>query len=85
MIEPAALARPVIVGPFTGNFALPVARFRAAGAMEIINSADELTAKISALLGDPSRAADLGRRARQVVVDEQGATDRHVQEILKLL
>jgi 3-deoxy-D-manno-octulosonic-acid transferase len=85
MIEPAALAKPVIVGPYTGNFALPVVRFRMAAAMEAVNNAAELMARISALLRDPARAAELGRRARNVVLAEQGATDRHVQEILKLL
>src|SRR5690606_10044041 len=33
MIEPAALAKPVIVGPFTHNFADAMRKFRAAEAM----------------------------------------------------
>ena len=40
MIEPAALAKPVIVGPFTANFAEAVRKFRDADAiMEVADGA----------------------------------------------
>src|SRR5258708_7146895 len=40
MIEPAALGRPVIVGPFTGNFAEAMNKLRAAEAvMEVVDEA----------------------------------------------
>jgi 3-deoxy-D-manno-octulosonic-acid transferase len=85
MIEPAALGKPVLVGPYTGNFAEPIAKFLAAEAMVAVADGDELSARLAELLGDRQRAALLGRRARQVVISEQGATDRHVQAILQLL
>jgi 3-deoxy-D-manno-octulosonic-acid transferase len=85
MIEPAALAKPVIVGPFTGNFAEPMARFLADKAIMVVQGGEELTPQVADLLNHPDQAAALGARARQVVLREQGATDRHVKAILELI
>jgi 3-deoxy-D-manno-octulosonic-acid transferase len=85
MIEPAALAKCVLIGPFTGNFAEPMEKFLAASAMKVVNTASELGQQIEQLLLNPTRAQDLGRRARQVVLAEQGATERHAKAILELL
>jgi 3-deoxy-D-manno-octulosonic-acid transferase len=85
MIEPAALGKAVVVGVYTANFAAPMARFVAAEAMKVVTTGGELGDQIGALLDNPTRAAALGRRARQVVLDEQGATDRHVRAIVQLL
>ncbi|HTK74613.1 MAG TPA: 3-deoxy-D-manno-octulosonic acid transferase [Gemmataceae bacterium] len=85
MIEPAALAKPVIVGPWTHNFAEPMNRFREADAMRVVASERELTDAASALLADPANAAEMGRRAQDVVRREQGATARHVELILRYL
>jgi 3-deoxy-D-manno-octulosonic-acid transferase len=78
MIEPAALARPVVVGPFTGNFAEVMNAFRAADAMAEVREPGELAPTIERLLADPGVAAEMGRRAQDVVRREQGATERHV-------
>lgn len=82
MIEPAALAKPVIVGPFTHNFAEPMRRFLAADAIRQIASAAELEASVRDLLDAPG---DIGQRAQEVVAQEQGATARHVRVILEHL
>lgn len=82
MIEPAALAKPVVVGPFTGNFAEVMNAFRAADAMTEVRDAAELAGAIERLLGDRGAAARMGRRARDVVRREQGATQRHVDLII---
>ena len=85
MIEPAALARPVIVGQFTGNFAEAMNQFRAAGAIREVRSADELRGHLAALLSDRETATELGRRAQEVVRQQQGATGRNVEVILRYL
>ena len=85
MIEPAALARAVIVGPFTGNFADVMAAFRAATAMREVGSEAELEAAVDSLLGQPELARTLGRRGQEVVRGGKGATDRHAEEVLKFL
>lgn len=82
MMEPAALARPVIVGPYTGNFADVMSRFRARDAIREIASPSDLAPAVRALVAHPPTAAALALRARLVVVENKGATERHVQAIL---
>ncbi len=85
MIEAAALAKPVVVGPFTGNFAEPMNRFRAAGAVVEADSPEALSRILDGWLTDPAAAARLGHTARQVVIDQQGATARHAEIIVEIL
>jgi 3-deoxy-D-manno-octulosonic-acid transferase len=85
MIEPAALGKAVITGPFTGNFAEVMARLRAGGGVVEATGSDDLAAAVAELLTNPARRADLGRRARQVVLESRGATQRHAARILELL
>jgi len=85
MIEPAALAKPVIVGPFTGNFAEVMNGFRAAEAIwEVATSADLIT-RLDELLSKRNWAVELGRRAQDVVRREKGATGRNLQIVLQHL
>lgn len=88
MIEPAALGKPVIVGPYTGNFTEVMNRFREAGAMiEIRADAQTTPAKalqeaIGSLLTSPARRNELGQKAQDIVRANQGATARNVEAIL---
>jgi 3-deoxy-D-manno-octulosonic-acid transferase len=84
MIEPAALAKPTIVGPFTGNFAEVMNLFRKGVAIQEISNAADLTAYLLSLLSDPvaSQARAMGKRAQEVVRQAQGATAMHVELIL---
>jgi 3-deoxy-D-manno-octulosonic-acid transferase len=85
MIEPAALAKPIIVGPYTANFAGPMRKFRSAEALLEAEDAASLGEGLRVLLNTPAEAIAMGRRAREVVRTEQGATARHVQAIEALL
>ena len=85
MIEPAALAKPVIVGPYTGNFAEVMNAFRAADAMREVREPGELAGAVERLLATPDESAAMGRRAQHIVRREQGATDRHVEVVLQHL
>ncbi len=85
MIEPAALRKPVITGPFTGNFADAMSRFRAAEAIWEVATDEELGQAVSILLSSPEHAMEMGRRAQQVVNQEKGATAKHVEAVLGLL
>jgi 3-deoxy-D-manno-octulosonic-acid transferase len=82
MIEPAGLAKPTVVGPFTGNFAEVMNRFRAADAIREIRTAAELANAIGVLLSDQAAANAMGARAQNVVRTSQGATARHLALIL---
>jgi 3-deoxy-D-manno-octulosonic-acid transferase len=85
MIEPAALAKPVIVGPYTGNFADVMARFRAADAMMEVHTGDQLHEAVAALLSTPEQERAIGRAAQEVVEKGKGATKRHARLIVEQL
>lgn len=85
MIEPAALGKPVVVGPYTHNFAEAMLAFRRADAILQADDAEVLEQSIRVLLHTPAEAAAMGQRAQRVVMQQQGATDRHVMLIEQLL
>jgi len=85
MIEPAALARPIVVGQWTHNFAEPVKKLLAAEAMLVAPDGEALFDAMTVLLSTPLEAASMARRAREVVVREQGATLKHARLILRAL
>lgn len=76
ILEPAAAGVAIVVGPHMQNFEAIAQDFRAAGALVEIESAGELTPAIRRLLTDPDHAAEFGRRAREVVRRNQGASSR---------
>jgi 3-deoxy-D-manno-octulosonic-acid transferase len=84
-MEVAALSKPIIVGPHTDNFAAPVAAFVAADAIGTVNNAAELATAVSGLIADPPDAQAQGMRARQVVIDHQGATNRTAKRLAGLV
>ncbi|HEX8522272.1 MAG TPA: 3-deoxy-D-manno-octulosonic acid transferase [Tepidisphaeraceae bacterium] len=85
MIEPAALGKPVIVGPWTGNFAEVMNQFREGNAIIEVKSEQELERAVERVLADDAELRGMGQRAQEIVRANQGATDRHVGVILELL
>ena len=85
MIEPAALGRPVVTGPYTGNFAEAMSALRRADAVMEVVDGPTLQQTLSVLLSSPAEALAMGRRAQRVVVEGKGATDRHARVILEQL
>jgi 3-deoxy-D-manno-octulosonic-acid transferase len=71
MIEPAGLAKPIVVGPFTGNFAEVMNAFRTERAMVEVRDPTDVVGAVDRLLRDPADAAAMGRRAQDVVRREQ--------------
>jgi 3-deoxy-D-manno-octulosonic-acid transferase len=82
MIEPAALAKPVIIGPWTHNFAEAMRKLREADAIREVTDGEALEKTVAQWLTDPVQAAAIGRRAQVVVQQNQGATDKHARIIL---
>ncbi len=76
LLEPAALSRPVLAGP--ALFSAPdVARaLRAAGALMIVQDADELLAALCALLDSPAERARIGAAGHAVIEANRGALER---------
>jgi 3-deoxy-D-manno-octulosonic-acid transferase len=85
MIEPCALAKPVVVGPYTTNFAEVMNAFREQRAIVEVHTADELYGTLNVWLAEPSAVREMAQRAQNVVRHQQGATQRHIETILEFL
>jgi 3-deoxy-D-manno-octulosonic-acid transferase len=84
-IEPAACGKPVLFGPDMHDFPDVAAwLLKAGGAIQAANEG-ELFAACDRLLSDPEEAKAMGERARRVVTEHQGATERVVQDVVGLL
>ncbi len=84
-MEVAALGKPIVVGPHTDNFRLPVAALSSADALRSVDSGDTLAAAVEGILQDKALAEGLGSRAREVVISHQGATERTASAIVRML
>jgi 3-deoxy-D-manno-octulosonic-acid transferase len=79
MIEPAGYGATVLFGPNTQNFRDVVELLLSADAARVVRSGDELTAAVGDCLVHPERAREQGARAQQLVLTQQGATQRTVE------
>ncbi|MBN2021374.1 MAG: 3-deoxy-D-manno-octulosonic acid transferase [Pirellulales bacterium] len=79
MIEPAAYGAAVSFGPNTWNFRDVVATLLARDAAVVVPDAPALAQFVRRCLEEPDYADALGRRARQTVAAQLGATERTVR------
>ncbi len=79
VLEPAALARPVLVGPYTFNFAEITENLIAAGGAERAQDGIRLGAEVARILSDPNRLRTMGAIGAQVVERERGAIGRIIR------
>lgn len=84
VIEPAAFAKPIIVGPHTENFRQIVSEFARAGALVQVGP-EALALELIRLLEDPNEAYAMGQRAKNILKANRGATECVLQEIKKEL
>ncbi|MFQ5590859.1 MAG: 3-deoxy-D-manno-octulosonic acid transferase [Phycisphaerae bacterium] len=84
-MEAAALGKPIVMGPYTDNFRLPVTALAQADAIRIAETAEVLPGVMETILGDAALARELGTRAREVVIRNQGATDRTADRLVAVL
>ena len=84
-MEVAALSKPIVIGPHADNFALPVAVLAAAGALRQVPDADRLREAVKELLANREEARRRGDRARAAVLKQQGATERTVSKLVRLV
>jgi 3-deoxy-D-manno-octulosonic-acid transferase len=85
VMEVAGLAKPIIVGPHTDNFAEAVNLLLAEGALRQITSAASLSTVVSELLRHPERREQMGQAGRQAIIARRGATRMTVDRVLELL
>ena len=85
IIEPAAMGIPVVTGPSLFNFNSASDALLAAKAMQVVISDSELARVVTDLLGDNENRLAMGQAGREVVKENQGATDRNLAVIKNLL
>ncbi len=73
LLEPAALGRPVIIGPHVENFSDSVRELRVAGACRLAGDAGELSRLVVQWLQDAEAGRKAGKRGREVVEKNRGA------------
>ena len=85
MMEAAALAKPVIVGPHTENFTETVAALRQGEGIIVVPDGNALTEAVKNLLADPPAAHKLAAKGRAVIIANRGATHRTTKALVELL
>ena len=85
MIEPAALGKATLVGPFTGNFAEVMRAFRQSEAIFEVARPEQLGQAVNVLLSTPAERAAMGARAREVVLRGKGSTALQADAAVRLM
>lgn len=85
MIEPAGYGAAVCFGPNTRNFRDVVSMLLKRHAAVVVHNGQELTAFVRMCLEQPALAGEIGQRARQVVLAQQGATERTIGLLSKVV
>jgi 3-deoxy-D-manno-octulosonic-acid transferase len=85
ILEPASLAKPILFGPHMFNFRDIADLFLKNKAAIMVSNPQELEINIIRLLNDPSEAAKMGMRGREAVLESQGATNRNLECIRKII
>ena len=85
ILEPAALARPIVCGPHMFNFRDIIVLFLKNEACIMAHNKEEFLKKIADLLRNPKEMAALGARAKGLIAQNQGATMRNMEYIKKLM
>lgn len=85
IIEPAFFGKPILVGPEMYNFRDIVKIFLKEGALIQVNNEEELAEAMKKLLNDPLQMDAMGRRAKKLIEQYQGATQRTIEAIGELL
>jgi len=84
ILEPAQHGVPVLVGPNTFNFREITRIFERGGGIIIVTTGN-LSGELQQLLSDPQERRRLGQRARELFLENTGATARTLQALQPLL
>jgi 3-deoxy-D-manno-octulosonic-acid transferase len=85
LLEPAALAKPVLSGPHLFNFLEIAAQLRAAGALQEIDDAQSLALAIQRLFELPRDAQRMAEAGLKVMRTNQGALQRLLEGLGRLI
>ena len=84
VLEAAQFGVPILVGPHTENFRDVIRIFQQADALRVVTP-ESLLSSVLALFEDSADREHLGQRALEVIRSQQGATERTVAALLRLL
>ncbi len=92
MMEVAGLAKPIVVGPHTENFADSVQQLITGRALRVVqtevdapDAATKLAQAIDELLKDPETARSLATNGREIVLRNRGAIQRTLESLTEVL
>jgi 3-deoxy-D-manno-octulosonic-acid transferase len=85
LLEPAALAKPVISGPHLFNFLEIAAMLREAGALQEVDDAEGLAVAVQRLFELPQDARKMADAGLKVLKANQGALQRLLDGLGRLL
>jgi len=85
VLEPAALGMAIITGPHVFNFTAINDLLTQAHAILLVRDQQQLAAAVIKLFREPQIRQTMGRNASQVLVENRGALDKHLQTIDQLM
>jgi 3-deoxy-D-manno-octulosonic-acid transferase len=85
ILEPAALGRPVLSGPFIENFADVAEPLFAVGALTLIDTPEALASALVDYFAAPDRARQAGEAGRAAIKTQKGALFRTLTGLESLL
>ena len=84
VMEPAAMAKPILFGPTIHN-AYEAGILKARGAAQLVNSAQEMAEVLTSLLSDAPKRRRMGHIGKQVIEENLGASERTLFHIRSYL
>ncbi|MBO5168004.1 MAG: tetraacyldisaccharide 4'-kinase [Phascolarctobacterium sp.] len=85
VLEPAAHAKPIIVGPNMQNFKDSYSLLSKVGACKMINNTTELANEMLDIISNDERRAKMGAASLQVIKENRGADIRSIHYLKELL
>ena len=84
VMEPAAMAKPILFGPTIHN-AYEASILKVRGGAQLVNNAQEMTEVLTSLLSDAAKRARMGQIGKQVIEENLGASERTLAQIRSYL
>lgn len=85
LMEPCGLACPTLVGPSLHNFEEAARLLLEGGALRRVESAGDMETVLREWMRHPEAARRVGEAARQILMKEQGATERTVRWLERMI
>ncbi len=85
VLEAAAWGKPVLYGPHMDDFLDAKELLESAGGGLAVQNGDELAETSLELLSHPEKADRMGQKAREAILTNKGAAQRHADVILRVL